>query len=124
MNIESIRDYCLSLPMVTEDMAFGEDHLLFRICEKIFACAELKTADYLTVKSDPEDAIRLREQFADIEPAWHWNKKYWIQLNLNGNLHDDHIKNLIRKSYSEVVKKLPKRIRTTYPEIAEVTAEV
>lgn len=26
MNIEEIRDYCLSLPMVTEDMPFGDDY--------------------------------------------------------------------------------------------------
>lgn len=29
MNIEEIRDYCLSLPMVTEDMPFGDDYLVF-----------------------------------------------------------------------------------------------
>ncbi len=37
MNIEQIREYCLSLPYATEDMPFGEDYLVIRICDKIFA---------------------------------------------------------------------------------------
>ena len=36
MDIEEWREYCLSLPMVTEDMAFGEGFVLFRVWEKIF----------------------------------------------------------------------------------------
>ena len=31
MNLEELREYCLSLPYVTEDMPFGEDVLVFRI---------------------------------------------------------------------------------------------
>jgi predicted DNA-binding protein (MmcQ/YjbR family) len=34
MNIESVREYCLSLPMTTEDMAFGDDYLLLRVCDR------------------------------------------------------------------------------------------
>ena len=41
MNIEAIREYCLSLPLASEDMAFGEDHLVLRVCGKIFACIGL-----------------------------------------------------------------------------------
>lgn len=38
MNIEQIREYTLSLPGVTEDQAFGEDILNFRLEGKIFVC--------------------------------------------------------------------------------------
>lgn len=31
MNIESVREYCLSLPLVTEDFPFDEQTLVFRI---------------------------------------------------------------------------------------------
>ncbi len=120
MDIESIREYCLSLPLVTEDMAFGEECLLFRVCDKIFGCLGLVRTDYFTVKSDPDAAIELRERYADIEPAYHWNKKYWIQLRLTGSLTDDLIKDLINKSYAQVVKKLPKRLKASNPEITTV----
>ena len=120
MNIESIREYCLSLPMASEDMAFGDEYLLFRVCGKIFACYGFVREDYFVLKADPDYSIDLRDRYSEIEPAWHWNKKYWNQLRLSGDLKDDMIKSLIRNSYAEVVKKLPKRTKIEYPEICEI----
>ena len=120
MNIESIREYCLSLPLATEDMAFGEEHLLFRVCGKIFACIGFERPDYFVLKADAEYSIDLRDHHPEIQPAGHWNKKYWNQVSLIGALSEDFIKSLIRHSYSEVVKKLPKKVRNEYPEIGEV----
>lgn len=120
MDIETIREYCLSLPMVTEDSAFGEDHLLFRVCNKIFACIGLDGDDYFVLKADHEYSLELRERHSEILPAWHWNKKYWNQVLMSGSLSDDTIKALIRHSYSEVVKKLPKKIKSACPAIADI----
>lgn len=120
MNIESLHDYCLSLPLVTEDTPFGEDHVVFRVCDKIFGCISLDRPDYFTVKCDPEYAIDLRDRYSEIEPAWHWNKKHWNQINLRGSLPDAMIKSLVRHSYLQVVKKLPARIRREHPDLLEV----
>ena len=57
MNIEEARDYCLSLPMVTEDMPFGEDCLVLRVCGKIFACIGLERSDWFVLKCNPEYAL-------------------------------------------------------------------
>lgn len=120
MDIETIREYCLSLPMASEDMAFGEDYLLFRVCGKIFACYGFARHDYFVIKADPDYALDLRDRYSEVEPAWHWNKKYWNQVSLAGSLTDEFIRSLIRHSYAEVVKKLPKRITRQYPEICEI----
>lgn len=120
MNIEEIRDYCLSLPMVTEDMPFGDDYLVLRVCGKIFACVGFERPDYFVLKCNPEYALDLRDRYAEIEPAWHWNKKYWNQLNLRGTLAADLVKSLVRHSYCEVVAKLTKKIRVEYPALLEV----
>lgn len=120
MNIESVREYCLSLPMAGEDTAFGEEYLLFRVCGKIFACYGFVREDYFVVKCEPDYAVDLRERYADIEPAWHWNKRYWNQLRLNGTLGDELIRTLIRHSYAEVVAKLPKWVKAEHPEILEI----
>lgn len=120
MNIEEIRDYCLSLPLVTEDMAFGEDYLLLRVCDKIFVCVGLTHSDYVAMKCDPEYALDLREHHSEIEPAWHWNKKYWNQVSLQGDLTADRIKALIRHSYAQVVKKLPGKLKKEHPELLAV----
>ncbi len=120
MNIESFREYCLSLPDVTEDTAFGEDHLLLRVCGKIFACLDLNRHDYFVVKCNPDYALDLRDRYSEIAPAWHWNKKYWNQVSMSGSLSDEMIQSLVRHSYSEVVKGIPKRLRMEHPEILTV----
>lgn len=120
MNIETVRDYCLSLPYVTEDMAFGEEYLLMRVGGRIFACMGLEKTDYFVVKCAPDYAHELRDRYQGIVPAWHWNKKYWNQLTLSGELPDQLIMSLIRHSYSEVVRKLPRKVAAQYPGIHDV----
>ncbi len=120
MNIESIREYCLSLPLVTEDFPFDETTLVFRVLDKIFACLDLERPEWVTMKCNPDYALQLREEHNEIEGAWHWNKKYWNQVRLDGMLEDDFIQGLVRHSYSEVVKKLKKQERLDHPEIMEV----
>lgn len=120
MDIESVREYCLSLPLATEDMPFDDETLIFRVCNKIFACLSLDGDDYFAVKCDPDYALEPRDRYYEIEPAYHWNKKYWNQLPLKGSLGTDLIQSLIRHSYYEVVKKLPKRIKIENPEILDI----
>ncbi len=121
MDIEKIREYCLSLPMVTEDMAFGEDHLLFRICNKIFVCLTINGEDIMALKCNPEYSQELRDRYSEISPAYHWNKKYWIQIPVGTGLKTDFLKSLILHSYSEIIRKLPKKILTLYPELIKFT---
>ena len=118
MDIESIREYCLSLPKVTEDFPFDDTTLVFRIGGKIFAMMDLEDASKLTLKSDSNQALTLRDKYSEISGAWHMNKKYWNQLNLYGQLSDTLVKQLIRHSYSEVVKKFPKRRQQEFPNLS------
>ena len=122
MDIESVRYYCLSLPLATEDSAFGDDCLLFRVCGKIFACIMFERAEWLTLKCDPDYAIDLRDTHPEITPAWHWNKRYWNQHSMSGRLSDDLVRSLIRHSYSEAVKNLTKTTRAAHPEITAIKA--
>lgn len=111
MNIEEVRDYCLSLPHTTEDFPFDETTLAFRIEGKNFAMIDLENTQWFVLKCEPEYAIELREKYPEISGAWHMNKKYWNQLNLFGTLHNELIKNLICHSYNEVIKKLPHKVK-------------
>ena len=117
MNIESVREYCLSLPHATEDFPFDETTLAFRIGGRIFAMIDLERTEWFVLKCNPDMAIELREKYAEIAPAWHMNKRHWNQINLFGYLSEELICSLIRHSYSLVVQKLPKAIRISFDDI-------
>jgi predicted DNA-binding protein (MmcQ/YjbR family) len=65
------------------------------------------------VKCDADRAIELRDSYPQIAPAWHMNKKYWNQMDIE-RLPDSLVRELIDHSYDEVLKKLPKKIREKY----------
>ena len=109
MNIETLRDYCLALPQVTEYFPFDETTLAFRVGEKIFAMLDLEDTEWFVLKCNPDYAVLLRDRYSDVAPAWYMNKKYWNQLNIFGSLSDSLITTLIRHSYNEVIAKMSKR---------------
>ena len=111
MNIESFRQYCLSLPLVTEDMPYDDTVVAFRLKNKIFACLFLDKPDIVVMKCDAAQAIDLRERYSGIEPAYHCNKKYWNQVYLDRDVPEDLIRQLARHAWEEVNKKLPKKDR-------------
>ena len=111
MNIESAREFCLTFPFATEDLPFGPDDLAIRVKGKIFAFFDLNRPDLMVLKCDPSYAEELRDKYNAVEPAWHWNKKYWNQVYFERDVDDELFKDLIRHSFEEVVKKLPKRER-------------
>src|SRR5690349_19439322 len=62
MNIEWVRNYCLSLPHVTESVQWGAD-LVFKIGGKMFAVVPLEPAKvWLSCKSSPEEFAQLIER--------------------------------------------------------------
>ena len=111
MDVESVRDYCLSLPLATEDFPFDETILAFRVLGKIFAMIDLEDTEWFVLKCNPDYAVELRDRYPEIKGAWHMNKKYWNQLSLSGMLTDRFVESLIRHSYAEVVKKFPRRLK-------------
>lgn len=113
MNIEDARIYCLSKQNATEDFPFDETTLAFRVENRIFAIVDLENVEWFCVKCDADYAVELREQYPQILPAWHMNKRYWNQLDI-ARLDDTLVYSLIDHSYNEVIKKLPKYIRAKY----------
>lgn len=109
MNIETIREYCLSKKGAKEDYPFDEVTLVIKIAGKMFALISLDSIPLqINLKCDPEKAIELREKYDNVLPGWHMNKKYWNTIILDGNIRWNELKDWIDDSYNEVVKKLKK----------------
>lgn len=113
MNIETLRDFCLSLPHVTEDLPFGPETLVFRVAQKIFLLVSLDTEILsFNVKCDPELAVELREKYPGIvKPGYHMNKKHWNTIEPTPSIPDTMIEGWIRHSYELIVNSLPKKTR-------------
>ena len=111
MNIEELREYCLSKSGVTESFPFDEVTLVFKVMGKMFALTNLTGELSINLKCDPEKAISLREEFPAIIPGYHMSKIHWNTVMIDGSLKDDFVRNLIDDSYNLIVEKLPKKVK-------------
>jgi predicted DNA-binding protein (MmcQ/YjbR family) len=116
MNVEDVRDYCLSLPFVEEYTPFGEDILVFKVGGieqgKIFSLLPISAIPArVNLKCDPLRAEELREQYAQILPGYHMNKKHWNTVYYEDDLPPKLTKELIQHSYTLVYASLPLKLR-------------
>jgi len=105
MDIESLRDYCLSLQDVTESFPFDATTLVFKVKGKMFLLTDLEGQLTMNVKCDPELAIELREHYSCVKPGYHMNKKYWNSVEIDGTISDKLLIEWINHSYDLVAKK-------------------
>jgi predicted DNA-binding protein (MmcQ/YjbR family) len=111
MDLETYREFCLSLKCTTEGTPFGDDVLVFKVMDKMFSLADLTSFKSINLKCDPEKAIELREHYLAVTPGYHMNKKHWNTVEMDGTIPDDLIKTWTLDSYNLIVKSLPKAIR-------------
>ncbi len=106
MNIETIRDYCLSKPGAEETLPFGPDVVVFKVNNKLFLLLPLdKEQLQFNVKCNPDLALELREQYSCVLPGWHMNKKHWNTIVVDGSASSKLILEWIDHSYNLVNKK-------------------
>ena len=109
MHIEEFREYCLQKIAVTESFPFGEDTLVFKVMNKMFALTGLKGEFRINLKCDPEEALELREKYPAVIPGYHMSKKHWNTIVVESLLDDDLIYKWIDDSYNLIVDSLPKK---------------
>ena len=101
MDIEQLRDYCLSLPHSSESMPFGDGYIVYKVVDRVFA-----------IMAPDGGEPRLSLKCDAIIPGYHLNKKYWNTLLLDQHLPPKLLSSLIRHSWNEASAKLTKRVRT------------
>lgn len=113
MDVIELRTYCLSKPFTDESLPFDDTTLVFKVMGKMFALLSLDEPEFpsINLKCDPDLALELREQHPCVIPGYHMNKQLWKTVIINGSVNDQQIKDWIDHSYSEVVKKLPKKLQ-------------
>lgn len=109
MNIEDLRNYCISKKGVTESFPFDEVTLVFKVMNKMYALTNLDGDLTINLKCDPERAILLREQYSVVIPGYHMNKKHWNTIIVDGTINNNLLKEWIDHSYNLVVDSLTRK---------------
>ncbi len=119
MNVDQLRDFCLTLPEATENIQWGDD-LCFKFRGKIFATIALTAVPpKVCFKCTPEDFAELTER-EDIYPAPYVGRYKWVILDSLSALGRDELCQFVRQSYEMIAEKAPKakvsgRRRNTTP---------
>lgn len=117
MNIEILRNYCLSKKGATEEFPFGELTLVFKVGNRMFALTSLDGELSINLKCDPEKAIEIREQYPAVQPGYHMNKLHWNTVYIDGTIPAALVFEWIDHSHDLVFNKLPAAIRKSISEL-------
>jgi len=106
MNIETLREYCVSKPGAEETLPFGPDTLVFKVAGKMFLLTSLDEEQLsFNVKCDPDQAEELRAEYPCVQPGYHMNKKHWNTIVVDGSVPVKLLKQWIDDSYELVAPK-------------------
>jgi len=108
-----VREVCLSFPGTFESYPFGPDTPVYKVSanNKVFAItsADGELEPTVTVKSHPDDAEALRQQYSAITPGYHMNKRHWISIRLDGTVSAELMAEILQESYTLVRPRMPRQ---------------
>lgn len=111
MNIETLKNYCLSKKAAQVDFPFDASTMVFKVASKMFALTDIEDNENelrVNLKCSPDLALDLREEYKGVLPGWHMNKKHWNTVMLNEDVPEETIFKMIDHSYELVYKSLKK----------------
>ncbi|MGC0317683.1 putative DNA-binding protein (MmcQ/YjbR family) [Kitasatospora acidiphila] len=113
MKPEELKAACLAFKGAEETFPFGPETSVFKVGGKMFAISALDGEPPLRVslKCDPELAVRLRAEYPAITGGWHLNKRHWNTVVLDGSVPRRLVDEMIEDSYDLIVAQLPRRQR-------------
>lgn len=110
MNVEELRDYCLSKKGASESTPFDDVTLVFKVGGKMFALIPLDENELsINLKCEPEQAVALREKYAAVKPGYHMNKTHWNTVMVDGSIGKSELLQMVDHSYDLIVKSLTRK---------------
>src|SRR5512137_1893979 len=102
MNVDGLREICLSFPRVTERIQWVSV-LVFKVAGKMFAVTQLEPSRvWLSFKASPENFAELTER-PNIIPAPYLARARWVALQTRDAVHAQELAGLLRESYELVL---------------------
>ena len=99
---------------------FGPETDVYKVGGKVFMLLIThQGVPLVNLKVQPFDGEALREEFEEITPGYHMNKRHWISVEAGEGLDEQLLLDLVTDSYRLVVAALPRRLRPIDPETFE-----
>ena len=112
MSDMDLRALCMGFTGAEETYPFSAEASVFKVRGKIFAIAHLGSdPPHISLKCEPDLAVRLRAAHPAITPGYHLNKRHWNTVAVDGRVPEQMLRDMVEDSYDLVVESLPKRIR-------------
>ncbi|TDD15231.1 MmcQ/YjbR family DNA-binding protein [Kribbella turkmenica] len=109
-------DRAVDLPGADLEQRVDPDWSVYKVRGKVFLLmTNMPASPVVILKADPDNAAALREQYPDITPGYHMNKRHWITVEGGGTVDEKLVKELVTDSYRLVVGGLPKSERPVDP---------
>lgn len=116
MNIEDLREYCLSKKAATESFPFDETTLVFKVMNKMFAITDLEDELAVVIKCEAVEYMNLRDLYPAVTQARYFRGS-WNRVLIDGSIDTDQIKAWIDRSYELIVKGLTKKDQKVLEEL-------
>jgi len=110
MDIEQLRQYCLSFPAATEDIKWDHD-LVFSVGAKMFCVIALEPPFTCSFKVSDEIFEEMSQQ-QGFRPAPYMARAKWVQVTNLQIVKYSELQSLIKQSYDLIKQKLTKKMRT------------
>ncbi|MFI5620215.1 MmcQ/YjbR family DNA-binding protein [Streptomyces sp. NPDC051567] len=114
MTPAALRGFCLGFNAAVEEFPFTPELSAFKVLGKLFALSVLDVRPLkVSLKCEPEEAVRLRERYPAVVPGRHLNKRHWNTVTAGGpdGLPERLVRELVEDSYDLVVAGLPRAER-------------
>ena len=109
MDLDELKAYLMGKPGTTEEVPFGPQALVYKVMGKMYALVAWdETPVRISLKCDPDRALELRAVFSGVRGAYHFNKRHWNMVDLDGSVPVGEVFAMIDDSYGLVVNGLPK----------------
>ena len=112
MDVEWVREYCLSLPHTTERVQWQDD-LVFKIGGRMYAVLALEPREHwLSFKCSDEAFAEILE-VPGVVPAPYLARAKWVALEIETGLQHERIRELLRQAYDLIFARLPRKAQAS-----------
>ena len=111
MDVEWVREYCLSLAHTTEHVQW-EDNLVLKVGGRMYAIVALEPGEYWLSFKCSDEAFAEMLEVPGVVPAPYLARAKWVSVETETALRREEIKQWLRQAYELIFARLPRKTQS------------